>query len=395
MKKVLYIFSMALVGLFGAGCSDASSPRAEAEEAHEHGESEEVELSETQMKAVDIQVGECSLVSLGAMLKANGELAVNPQDEALIAPLSGGLVKRIVVKEGDRVSAGGTVAYVENMDAIGLQQEYLAAKEEETLANLELERQNALAKEGAGIRKNLQQAAADAQIASSKVAMLSRQLSMYGISPSEVAGGRLKTEVPVVSPIAGTVAKLMCSTGSFADSQTPLMKVVNQTAVYCRLNIFEKDMSGVASGQKVEVRLTNRPGVVLDGEVVSLAQSMDASTKSLTARVRILDNRGHELVAGMPVTGIIVSENSEVEALPDDAFVTSEGRTYVFVMEGQEEEDGEMMTHFRRMEVMTGMKDRGYTQVKFLAPVESGTKFVVKNAFYLGSMTSEHGEHGH
>ena len=97
----------------------------------------------------------------------------------------------------------------------------------------------------------------------------------------------------------------------------------------------------------------------------------------------------------MPVIGIITSENSEVDALPDDAIVMSEGRCYVFAVESQEEEHGETMTHFKKMEIISGLKDRGYTQVKFLTPVEEGTKFVVKNAFYLGSMTSEHGEHDH
>ena len=393
MKKALYFFFVAVAGLCG-GCSNAAS-HAPEEEGHEHGESEEIELSDAQIKAVDIQTGEIALVSLGITLKANGELAVNPQDEALIAPLTAGLVKRIAVKEGEKVAKGRVVAYVENLEAVSLQQDYLIAKEEEAFARQELERQQALAKEGAGVKKNLQQATANAQMATTKVAMLSRQLSLYGINSSEVHGGRFVTEVPVVSPIAGTVTEVMCSTGSFADSQAPLMKVVNNAAVYCKLNIFEKSLSDIGPGQKVEVRLTNRPTVTLDGEVVSLTQAIKADTKSLTAHVKILNGHSHDLVPGMAVTGVITSENSEVEALPDDAIVTAEGKSYVFIVEGQEEEDGEMMTHFKRIEIIPGIKGRGYTQVKFLSPVDGGTKFVTKNAFYLGSMTSEHGEHNH
>ena len=397
MKKTAawHILFIAAMGLFVGSCSNSAASQAPAEEDHEHGESEEVELSEAQIKAVDIQMGEIAHVSLGVTLKANGELAVNPQDEALVAPLTPGLVKRIMVKEGEHVTKGRAEAYVENFEVLNLQQDYLEAREEEKLASQELERQQALAKEGAGIKKNLQQAIATARTASSKVSMLGRQLSLYGISPSAVDGGRLATEIPVASPIAGTVTEIMCSTGSFADLQAPLMKVVNNAAIYCRLNIFEKNIPDVTPGQKVEIRLTNRPQIILDGEVMALSQAMESGKKALTARVKIMNSQNKDLVPGMPVIGIITAENSEVEALPDDAIVTAEGRSYVFAVEGQKEEDGKMMTHFKRIEVIPGIKDRGYTQIKFLTVVENGTKFVTKNAFYLGSMTSEHGEHNH
>ena len=393
MKKARYSLFVAVAATLVAGCSPSPASQAPTEdEEHEH---EEVELSEAQMQAVDIQLGEIAVVSLGVTLKANGELVVNPQDEALIAPLASGLVKRILVTEGEKVAKGRTLAYVENLETVSLQQDYLIAKEELALANQELERQQALAKEGAGIRKNLQQAASAAQIASTRVAMLSRQLALYGINPSAVDNGKLVTEIPVVSSIAGTVTEITCSTGSYADAQSPLMKIVNNAAIYCRLNIFEKNISDVAPGQKVDIRLTNRPTVVLEGEVVSLTQALEAGTKSLTARVKIRQGGDSDLVPGMPVIGTITSEASEVEALPDDAIVVSEGRSYVFVMEGQEEEDGERKTHFRKLEIIPGIKERGYTQVKFLAPVGNDAKFVVKNAFYLDSMTAEHGEHSH
>ena len=397
MKKITVwrILLVAAMGLLVGSCSNPAASHASAEEDHEHKESGEVELSEAQIKAVDIQMGEMVHISLGVTLKANGELAVNPQDEALVAPLTQSLVKRIMVKEGEYVMKGRVVAYVENFEVLNVQQDYLVAKEDEKLANQELERQQALAKEGAGVKKNHQQAIAAARIASSKVSALGRQLSLYGINPSMVDGNRLMTEVPVVSPISGVVAEIMCPTGGFADLQVPLMKVVNNAAIYCRLNIFERNIPDIASGQKVEIRLTNRPQVILNGEVMSLSHSMESSKKSLTAHVKIVNSQNKDLVPGMPVIGIITAENSEVEALPDDAIVTSEGRSYVFVVNEQAKEDGEITTHFKRMEVVPGIKERGYTQIKSLTSVEAGTKFVTKNAFYLGSMMSEHGEHNH
>ena len=388
MKTKVYAFlTIITIGLLTSGCSSPAPSHGEEENEHEH---EEVELTDAQMKTVDIQLGEVTRVSLNVTLKANGILAVNPQDEAQVAPLSAGLVRRILVKEGQQVAKGQVVAYVENMEAVTLQQDYLTALEEAVLANQEQERQEALAREGAGIKKNLQQAIANAQIAATRVAMLSRQLTLYGLSPSKVNRNELATEVPIVCPIAGIVTKITCSTGAYADAQSPLMTVVNNAAVYARLNIFEKNMADVTPGRKVALHFTNRPAVQLDGEVAIVTKALESNAKSLAVHVKIL-NATTDLVPGMPITGIITAEDSEVDALPDDAIVSSEGRYYVFVVEHQEPET----THFKKTEVIPGVKDRGYTQVKFPTLVAPGTKFVVKNAFYLGSMTSEHGEHEH
>lgn len=389
MKKQAYTFLAIAASLLMGGCSGASTAHGHEDEA-EADDHEEVELTEAQMTAVDIQIGELSRVSLGATLKVNGILAVNPQDEAQVAPLSAGFVRRIAVREGQQVAKGQVVGHVESMEAVSLQQDYLAAREEATLAAQELERQEALAREGAGTRKNHQQARANAQIAAGKVAMLSRQLALYGLSPSRVDRGELATEVPVSSPISGTVTKIACPTGGYADAQTPLMTVVDNAAVYARLSIFEKDMADVAPGRKVALRLTNRPAVTLDGEVTAVTQALEPATKSLTAHVKLL-TAAADLVPGMPVVGIVTADGSEVDALPDEALVAAEGRHYVFAVEHQESG----ATHFKRLEVVPGVSGRGYTQVKFPAPVAPGTKFVVKNAFYLGSMTAEHGEHNH
>ena len=387
MKTKAYIFLTAAIGLFTIGCSSHAPSHGQDEDEHEH---EEVELTEAQMKAVDIEMGEVSRMNLGVTLKANGTLAVNPQDEAQVAPLAAGLVRRITVREGQQVAKGQVVAYVENMEAISLQQDYLAAQEEATLANQELERQEALAREGAGIKKNHQQAKATAQIATNKVKMLGRQLALYGLSTAKVDRGELVAEMPVASPIAGTVTQITCPTGGYADAQSPVMTVVNNAAVYARLSIFEKSMADVTPGRKVALRLTNHPAVTLDGEVMTVTQALESASKSLTAHVKIL-NPAADLVPGMPVIGIITAADSEVDALPDGAIVAAEGRYYVFAVEHQAAES----THFKKTEIIPGIKAQGYTQVKFPEPVAPGTKFVVKNAFYLGSMTAEHGEHQH
>ena len=404
--KLKHITLIAVAILMSTSCNTTPAP--EHVEKHEH-EHENIELTAEQIRTIGIELGELSRVSLGVNFRATGELAVDPQDEATVVPQTPGIVKRIVVKEGDKVAKGQLVAYVENLEVLSLQQDYFAARQEELLASQELDRQEALAAAGAGIKKNRQQAAANAQIAAAKTAMLAKQLALYGITAVHLTRETPITAVPLVAPIGGTVTQILGTTGSYADTQAPLMKIVNNNAVYAKLRIFEKNLDEITAGRRVELRLTNRPDIILEGEVVSVTQAVDTDTKALTARVKIIpstDEGKHRdtavLTPNMPVIGLIAAEKSEVDALPDEAIVSAEGRSYVFVLEEEkheahehEHDEDEEIAHFKKVEVITGVKERGYTEVKFLTKVVPNARFVLKNAFYLGSMTAEHGEHSH
>lgn len=418
--KLLNIPLIALSLALAMSCGHNSAPHHDHEDEHNHEAEahnhELVELSREQIETVGIQFGELSRVRLGVTFRASGELAVDPQHEATAAPLMAGIVKRILVREGDKVAKGQAVAYIENAEVISLQHDYLAAKQEETLARQELERQNALAAAGAGIRKNQQQAATAAQLAATKTSMIAKQLAIYGVAAAKVSPDQIQTVVPLSAPIAGTVAQVLGTVGSYADAQAPLLKIVNNAAVYARLNIFEKNLADIAVGQQVELRLTNRPDISLSGEVVSITPAIESSSKALAARVKIIGEKPLNLVPDMPVSAVITADNSEVDALPDEAIVSAEGKSYVFVLSSQQNTTSPQQSDtspqqnatspqrsatkqslglFRRVEVITGVKERGYTEVKFLAPIDTAAQFVVKNAFYLGSMTTEHAEHSH
>ncbi len=51
---------------------------------------------------------------------------------------------------------------------------------------------------------------------------------------------------------------------------------------------------------------------------------------------------------------------------------------------------------FRMVEVMTGLKDEGYTEIKLIDPLPENTRIVLNAAYYLLSdMGKEETEHDH
>ncbi len=395
--KYIAALAVAMSMTFASCGNGAGTAQTDNDKGHQHtdGESSEVELSDVQLRTVDITLGHIERKELGSAIHANGMLSVNPQDVADVAPLTPGIVTRMDVVEGRHVKAGQPVAYIENTDIITMQQNYLAASDELTLATQEYDRQKALDEQGAGVKKNLQQAQTALRIARTNAEGLSAQLRLIGLDPATAASGKIADRVPVKAPISGIVSKISVNTGGFVDMQTPIMTIVDNNAVYCRLNIFEKDIEFVKPGQKVDIRLTNRQNTGLSGTVDDINYAIDSDSKAIVVRVKLTDPAGESLVPGMAVTALINTGKETVDALPEDAVVSSAGKSYIFVVEDIHDEDGHKAYHFKKVEVKAGTTEMGYTPIIPSEAIGPDTQVVTSNAFYLASMTADHGEHSH
>ena len=388
IKRISFIVAITLIAL--VGFTYLSKSKAEThEEEHEEVDFEHIPLSVKQVNAVDLKMGEVEKRELDATIKVSGALVLRAQNMGEVTSLMGGIVKNILVKDGQHVSKGQVVATVENTEVVSLQREYFSASKESQLAKMELDRQKTLAQNGGGIKKNLQQAEKQYQVAQANLLGIGRQLAQMGISPAAIAQGKFTTVFPLRAPISGTVSQMTASVGSFADMQTPLMKIRNNGAVECDLNVFEKDINKVKAGDRVLLSLTNQPGVKVSGHVYGMNQYFNDGTKSVAVHVKLDATRDAHLFDGMYVSGQIATGRQECIALPSKAIVKVDGKDYIFAV-NKPHKKGEYC--FSRHEISTGVSQNGYTEVSLCKHIQKGRKIVTDNAFYLASLTGEHGE---
>lgn len=391
IKRFILVAALTVITFVGfAFLSQSKAETSESENQEEEIDFQNIPLSEKQVKAVDLKMGEAQEREMDAMLHANGSLVLRAQDMGNVSSLMGGIVKNVYVKEGQMVSRGQVVATIENTDVVTLQREYYTAYKESEMARLELDRQKTLASAGAGIKKTLQMSEKNYKVAQANLLGTGRQLQQMGISTKEVAKGKFTTVFPLRAPISGTVSDMQASLGSYADMQTPLMKIRNNHAVECDLNVFEKDIAKVKVGDQVLVSLTNQPGVNVSGRVYGMNQYLNKGTKSVAVHVKLDAKRGAKLFEGMYVSGQIATGRQLCMTLPDKAIVSADGKQYVFALNQQHSKGGTYS--FSRHEVTTGVSNNGYTEVALCKHLKKGQKIVTDNAFYLASLTGDHGE---
>lgn len=391
IKRFILVAALTVITFVGFSfLSQSKAETSESENQEEEIDFQNIPLSEKQVKAVDLKMGEAQEREMDAMLHVNGSLVLRAQDMGNVSSLMGGIVKNVYVKEGQMVSRGQVVATIENTDVVTLQREYYTAYKESEMARLELDRQKTLASAGAGIKKTLQMSEKNYKVAQANLLGTGRQLQQMGISTKEVAKGKFTTVFPLRAPISGTVSDMQASLGSYADMQTPLMKIRNNHAVECDLNVFEKDIAKVKVGDQVLVSLTNQPGVNVSGRVYGMNQYLNKGTKSVAVHVKLDAKRGAKLFEGMYVSGQIATGRQLCMTLPDKAIVSADGKQYVFALNQQHSKGGTYS--FSRHEVTTGVNNNGYTEVALCKHLKKGQKIVTDNAFYLASLTGDHGE---
>ncbi|MEJ5962929.1 efflux RND transporter periplasmic adaptor subunit [Pedobacter immunditicola] len=401
-SRIHLLFLLPLVVF--ASCTNSSAPN-EAEEEHEEG-APELALSKAQMDAVGITLGKIELKNLKDVVKANGQLEVPPQNKAQVHPLIGGVISKIFVLEGNYVRKGQTLVTLENPDVVQVQQDYLASKSNLSFATKEYERQKELMAAKAGTGKVYQQAEANYFTEQSRFKALQSQLKQIGISVESLDKGSLVTKIAVRAPINGVVGHIQTTTGSYADTSSPLMTITDNSQIHCDLLVYEKDLFKVKKGQKVDFILTNQNNQQISGTIYGINKTFENESKAVITHAKIDNSSNKNLIPGMYVSALINVGNQTTNAVPVGAVINGEGKSYIFIIdhtpekeqhhkEAESEREAGEHYRFKKIEVVTGVSDLGYIEIKPLTEIPKDAVIITKGAFYIQSMAAGGGGDHH
>ncbi len=372
------------------------------ETSEEEKSTTEVALTASQYKTVGIETGIVEDRNLNKIIKANGYTTVPPQNSAEVSTLIGGTVKDIFVLEGTFVNKGKVLATIQNLEVIGMQEDYQSAVANVEYLQLEYNRQKTLSDENVNPRKTFQEvkaklAAEKARAQAAKNRLDALHVNIKGSTPV----------VPILSPINGFVGKINIAKGAFANTGVSLFEVVDNSQMHLDLNVYEKDLGSISIGQVIDFVLTNQSNKSIKGKIFGINKSFSNESKTVAVHAKIDPADAKGLIPGMYVSANINIVNATVPALPKDAVVRNADKYFVFIQEeghaeekhdhkeGEKEEAHEEEVHFKAVEVIPGTTDLGFTEVKFVNDIPANAKIVTKGAFYLLSAMKGGGEHSH
>jgi len=393
---------------FIASLTACSTDNKEEYEAHEtHAPEGVVVLNEKQQKALALKLGTIQMRNLTTVVKTNGQLKVAPASSADITAIVGGNVKSIKVFHGDKVSKGQVLAVLEHPDYISLQEDFSQLANSLQYLEKEYERQKELFDNQVGAGKDFQKAKADYQVAKSKFAGLKSRLQLLNLSPKQVIAGTISNSVNILSPIEGSVNEVNIKIGTYVDAKNKMFEITNNKDIHADFMIYEKDVHLIKKGQKIHFTVANRQDKEFTAEIFAIGQEFESNTRAIHIHAKI-NEAVSGLIPGMYISGHLHTDENYTPTLPNDAIVAEGTKSFIFVLENlafaerqHEHEEGENEAEepqkaFKMVEVITGQKDEGYTEVKLIDSLPENTQIVLNAAYYLlADMKKEETEHEH
>jgi len=327
--------------------------------------------------------------NLSVTVTANG--TVNPEQSTNVSPKTSGRLKSILVQEGESVTAGQVLAYMDDSDLQGQRLEaqgQLAAAQANLDKLLAGDRPEEIAQAQARLNSaaaSLQQAEADfrrydqlyvagaisaqerdtarftrdSAQAAVEEAQQALDLSQTGSRQEDIAQARaqviqaqgaLKTiqtqidDMVIRAPFSGVVVTKYADPGDFVAPTTSASENSSATSSSILMlgstyqivaNVAESNIGKIQIGQSVTIVADAYPNQTFTGQVAQIAEgaTVESNVTSFEVRVNINSNNQHLLRSGMNVdTQFQVEEVQQAIVVPTVAIVRRTEQTGVLVL---------------------------------------------------------------
>lgn len=335
-------------------------------------EEQTVSLTAQQKSSTGIEVGVPGFENISSTIALQGIVDVPPQNTVKLSFPLGGYIRSTSMLPGKSVKKGQVLAYIEDMQFIQLQQDYLTARTNFELFEKEFERQRTLNATKASSDKVFQQAKTDMDREHILINSLAEKLKLLGINPDNLTPTNIRKDVAVTSPVNGFVSKINISIGKYTSPTDVLFELIDPSDLHLSLRVFEKDLAGIKIGARVAAYSNNNPDKKYAASVILINRTFD---ENRTTEIHChFDKYSADLVPGMFMNGDLAVENVRSLVVPEDAVVRWANKHYVFVESANDQ--------FTMTEVNPGITHGNKQQIesKF---INADTKLVLKNAYAL------------
>lgn len=260
-----------------------------------------------------------------------------------------GLVAEIGFEEGQRVSKGSLlVALDESKFAASLHE----AEANQKLAEANFARARQLVEAKLISQQEFEQTAAAFTMNEATVELRRRQLR----------------DARVLAPFAGTVGARQVSAGQVISRNSILTTLVDLDTVKVEMNIPERHLGQIKTGQKIRFHVDAFPKDAFEGEVYFVAPQLEANTRTALVKARVPNPDGR-LRGGMFAKldlSIQLRENALV--IPEPALLSNGDQISVFVVTAQ--------TNVVLRPIRTGIRLAG--KVEVISGLTNGETVVVE-----------------
>jgi membrane fusion protein, multidrug efflux system len=250
------------------------------------GEETVTEKEETFLPMVKIEKAELKTFEHKIAVQGNVE---TDQDVLLNAEM-GGMVTKILVKEGQRVAEGQVLV---SLDASVLASNAVEIKTQLSYAEYMLGKQEELRTRGVGTEFDYETAKNQVNNLKSRLGSLNTQQGKSSIR----------------APFSGVIDQVYAKDGQVVGPQNPLIRLVNNSSINVVADISEKHFSAIHLGSAIEVSFPNFKDTVLNLVVNNVGQYIEPVNRTFSIKATLNNNKSFlpNMLAELSLTDMTVA----------------------------------------------------------------------------------------
>jgi len=339
-----------------------------------HGSEEEAQTAEP---VPDVTVVKVTREVIVNDLFVNGNLAALPNRDAKVAALVPGRVAKVLVVEGDQVTANQPVS---ELDATLLrEQERQAeaavnqAKATVENASISAQREETLQARGVSSRKEVEDARTQLAVAQ---ATLAQQESALATARAQVSRSVVR------APFEGTIVKRFTSAGEQVDGTAaqPIVEVAQINTLELLATVPAARLGDIRTGESFTFQTNSQADASFMANVVSVLPAVDPATNNGTVRIRI-DNPKHLLKLGQYLSANLpLKSHGQRLVVPKQTIYPNEaGEPHVYKVSGDEAE---------QVAVQLGIQTKDKAEI--ISGVNEGDTVILSGGYGLPEKSKVH-----
>ena len=181
----------------------------------------------------------------------------------------------------------------------------------------------------------------------------------------------------ITAPFSGIVGKRGISGSSLGSENTIILTLDDSQKVLCDLKIPEVYAAILKKGLKLNAKFSAYKNKIYEGKIESVASRVDAQTRSILARAKII-NDASEIIPGSLLEIEIFYNEKQSLGIPDTSIMYEGGKKFIYkIIENNIIKKTEIETGIRNMgniEVLKGLNEGDKVIAEGLTKVRPGMK---------------------
>lgn len=285
---------------------------------------------------------------------------IKTRQNVLLYPEFTGSLKKIYVKEGQRVKKGSLLAQI---DDAGLKNQLEQLQIQVELSKTTYDRIQRLWKQNIGSEMQLLQAKANYEAQLKSIEQLKKQLQ----------------RTQILAPFSGTIDEIVANTGAnLIPGKTPVMRIVNLKEMYTEANVPERYLSQIKVGTAatVNIPMLNRE---YSTSIRQTGNFINPNNRSFRVETS-LPNRDEMIIPNLTCK-LKINDYTNPEALMVPLRVIREdasGKKYIFKLKS----DGKKQVYLTE-QVFIQLGKKGLDKIEVLDGIQAGDHIVDEGAIIV------------